>query len=374
MGTIRTTLPHGGKQKEVLKRWRVEYPAKYERIFENGELLTRVASDEADIAWGECIAEALIHEVKDTPRKWVCIIASDRAYRCVLWDAGDIRRDEVVDATELSEWLQVHPSDRIFSTTELSVHGIETTIIEALNLRPDDFELVEFRGSALARMVKPSLVCISVIAAVTWFLWPEPPPPPPPEVTDPWYAYRAAWTDVQLAGDAISEFGVTCAKFGTIPVVTDLPAGTIEIGSINMVLPEVVIDRKVINAWTEKNNLSMSFSGSSPFIRVAIPLSSYWSSHHANFKVLDDTVFDLFSKLSLISGLKASYEPIEANGVWASRKASLTIAKANPWFINELGNAMKGMPIKLESATFSISKEGDCTLNNAVIQFGGGSQ
>lgn len=182
----------------------------------------------------------------------MCIIASDRAYRCVLWDAGDIRRDEVVDATELSEWLQVHPSDRIFSTTELSVHGIETTIIEALNLRPDDFELVEFRGSALARMVKPSLVCISVIAAVTWFLWPELPPPPPPEVTDPWYAYRAAWTDVQLAGDAISEFGVTCAKFGTIPVVTDLPAGTIEIGSINMVLPEVVIDRQVINAWTEK--------------------------------------------------------------------------------------------------------------------------
>ncbi|ASI21438.1 hypothetical protein E4188_23885 (plasmid) [Aeromonas media] len=374
MGTIRTTLPHGSKQKEVLKRWRVEYPAKFERIFENGDLITRVASDEADIAWGECIAAALIDEVKDIPRKWVCIIASDRAYRCVLWEAGDIRRDEVVDATELSEWLQVHPSDRIFATTELPVHGLETTIIEALNLRPDDFELIEFRGSALARMVKPSLVCVAGIAAVTWFLWPEPPPPPPPEVTDPWYAYRAAWTDVQLAGDAISELGVTCAKFGTIPVVTDLPAGTIEPGSINMVLSEVVIDRKVINAWSDKNNLAMSFSGSLPFIRVAVPLSSYWSSHYASFKELDDKVFDLFSKLSLISGLKASYEPIEANGVWASRKANLNITKANPWFINELGNAMKGMPIKLESATFSISKEGDCTLNNAVILFGGGAQ
>ncbi|MGL6428475.1 hypothetical protein [Aeromonas hydrophila] len=374
MGTIRTTLPHGGKQKEVLKRWRVEYPAKYERIFENGELLTRVASDEAEIAWGECIAAALIDEVKDTPTKWVCIIASDRAYRCVLWEAGDIRRDEVVDATELSEWLQVHPSERIYSTTDLPVHGLETTIIEALNLRPDDFELVEYRGSVLVRMVKPALVFISGIAAVTWFLWPEPPPPPPPEVTDPWYAYRAAWTDVQLAGDAISALGVACAKFGTIPVVTDLPAGTIEPGSINMVLPDVVIDRKVINAWTEKNSLAMSYNGTSPFIRVVVPLSSYWSAHQTSFKLLDDTVFDLLSKLSLISGLKASYEPIEANGVWESRKANLTIVKANPWFISELGNAMKEMPIKLESATFSISKEGDCTLNNAVIQFGGGSQ
>ncbi|MDX7767381.1 hypothetical protein [Aeromonas caviae] len=374
MGTIRTTLPHGSKPKEVLKRWRVEYPAKFERIFENGDLITRVASDEADIAWGECIAEALIEEVKDTPRKWVCIIASDRAYRCVLWEAGDIRRDEVVDATELSEWLQVHPSERIFSTTELPVRGVETTIIEALNLKPDDFELIEFRGSALSRMVKPSLVCLAGIAAATWFLWPEPPPPPPPEVMDPWYAYRAAWTDVQLAGDVVSELGVTCAKFGTIPVVTDLPVGTIEPGSINMVLPDVVIDRNVLNAWAEKNILAMSFSGSSPFIRVAVPLSSYWSSHHTSFKALDDKVFEIFSKLSLISALKASYEPIETNGVWASRKASLTIAKANPWFINELGNALKGMPIKLESATFSISKEGECTLNNAVIQFGGGAQ
>jgi hypothetical protein len=374
MDIIRTTLPHGGKQKETLKKWRSEYARKYELVFESGDFVTRVASDEAEVAWGECIANALANSIAELPKSWACIIESDGTYRCVLWDDEHVRRDELVDKTELPEWLILYnKGSSLFSTTQLPVEVSNLIVIETLDLNTDEFELKEYRGSPLVRLAKPVIIGSVGIAIVAWVFWPKPPPPPPPEVRDPWYSYRGAWQDAQLAGDAISELGILCAKFSTTPIPTDIPMGTISPGSISVILPDLGIDRTVISHWADDNKLSLSFDGSLPFLGVSLPVSSYWSEHQMNFKKLDDSVADFFSRLSHIANVKASFEPVQLNGVWITRNASLSI-QTNPWLMNEIGKNLSGLPMKIESANFSYGKGGDCSLSNAVIQFGGSAQ
>ncbi|MCF5901247.1 MULTISPECIES: hypothetical protein [Aeromonas] len=380
MAIVRTTLPHGNKQKEILKTWRGEYPAKYERIFVQEDLLTRVASDEQDIAWGECIASALAEAVIVLPEKWACIISSEGGLRCVLWDEGSIRRDDIVDPLELTNWLKIYKANDIYSSHDLNIDreeinldGVQIHVIGELDLDSDNFELQEYLGSPFLRVLKPALAITAVVAVIAWFSWPEPPPPPPPEVADPWYAYKQNWSDIQQAGDAIALLGTTCAKFVTFPVVADVPTGTIAPGSLNMALSEVAIDRNVMNVWAKNNNIEISFTGSQPFLRVGLPITSYWREHKVSFYAMDERVADFFSRLSLIANVKASFEPVQQNGVWATRKATINI-QATPWLLKEIGEGMRNMPIKLEGANFSFSNSGSCSLSNAVIEFGGSAQ
>lgn len=374
MNLIRTTLPlngESGNRSEILKRWRAEYARRFEILFEVNGYITRVASDSEETAWGECIAASLQSAIADLPENWLYLIEHDGNFRCVIWADSYVRHDELVESSLLAEWLSLHNDfDAAYSEKALPFEIKNHTVIAPLELNADAFALVEFKGSPLADLAKKMAVIVSVAGLATWMMWPEPPPPPSPESLDPWLTYRTSWTNTQLAGDVFEKLGAMCAKLSTVPGGVDINNGTISKGSIGAVLPELGLKREVLNSWASKHNLSLALNGPQPFLSMPVPESSTWSTQRTNFGALDDKLADMFSRLAQVTNLTASTDTIEDLGLWKRRRMNLSIT-ANPWVMKEIGASLQGMPIMLETASFTLSKGGECAISNAVIQFEG---